>query len=54
MNPQATELALFAAALSSKDSFLASTMVDHHAHPILFHIIFGEGIINDASSLILF
>ncbi|KAL4472438.1 hypothetical protein ABPG74_018387 [Tetrahymena malaccensis] len=48
------EIILFSAALSSKDSFLASTMVNHHAFPTLFHIIFGEGIMNDATSLILF
>ncbi|KAL4507176.1 hypothetical protein ABPG72_001969 [Tetrahymena utriculariae] len=48
------DLSLFSAALSSKDSFLASTMVDHHSYPILFHVIFGEGIINDATSLVLF
>ncbi|KAL4472441.1 hypothetical protein ABPG74_018390 [Tetrahymena malaccensis] len=48
------EIILFSAALSSKDSFLASTMVNHHAFPTLFHVIFGEGIMNDATSLILF
>ncbi|KAL4460367.1 hypothetical protein ABPG74_000118 [Tetrahymena malaccensis] len=48
------DLSLFSAALSSKDSFLASTMIDHHSYPILFHVIFGEGIINDATSLVLF
>ncbi|EAS05788.2 transporter/monovalent cation:proton antiporter-1 (CPA1) family protein (macronuclear) [Tetrahymena thermophila SB210] len=48
------EIILFSAALSSKDSFLASTMVSHHAFPTLFHVIFGEGIMNDATSLILF
>ncbi|EAS05785.2 transporter/monovalent cation:proton antiporter-1 (CPA1) family protein (macronuclear) [Tetrahymena thermophila SB210] len=48
------EIILFSAALSSKDSFLASTMVSHHAYPTLFHVIFGEGIMNDATSLILF
>ncbi|EAS05784.2 transporter/monovalent cation:proton antiporter-1 (CPA1) family protein (macronuclear) [Tetrahymena thermophila SB210] len=48
------EIVLFSAALSSKDSFLASTMVNHHAFPTLFHIIFGEGIMNDATSLIMF
>lgn len=29
-------------------------MVDHHAYPTLFHVIFGEGIMNDATSLVLF
>ncbi|KAL4502023.1 hypothetical protein ABPG73_020160 [Tetrahymena malaccensis] len=48
------EIILFSAALSSKDSFIASTMVNHHTFPTLFHIIFGEGIMNDATSLILF
>ncbi|EAS05789.2 transporter/monovalent cation:proton antiporter-1 (CPA1) family protein (macronuclear) [Tetrahymena thermophila SB210] len=48
------EIILFSAALSSKDSFLASTMINHHAYPTLFHIVFGEGIMNDATSLILF
>jgi sodium/hydrogen exchanger-like protein 6/7 len=54
MSLNGKELILFCAALSSKDSFLASTMVDHHANPMLFHIIFGEGIMNDATSLVLF
>ncbi|EAS05781.2 transporter/monovalent cation:proton antiporter-1 (CPA1) family protein (macronuclear) [Tetrahymena thermophila SB210] len=48
------EIILFSAALSSKDSFLGSTMVDHHAYPTLFHIVFGEGIMNDATSLVVF
>ncbi|KAL4441140.1 hypothetical protein ABPG74_002090 [Tetrahymena malaccensis] len=48
------EILLFASALSSKDSFMASTMVDHHSFPRIFHIIFGEGIVNDATSLLLF
>ncbi|KAL4472439.1 hypothetical protein ABPG74_018388 [Tetrahymena malaccensis] len=52
LNPK--EIILFSAALSSKDSFLASTMVDHHAYPTLFHIVFGEGIMNDATSLVVF
>ncbi|KAL4489813.1 hypothetical protein ABPG72_022453 [Tetrahymena utriculariae] len=48
------EILLFASALSSKDSFMASTMVDHHSFPRIFHIIFGEGIVNDATALLLF
>lgn len=48
------EIILFSSALSSKDSFLAATMIDHHAYPTLFHVVFGEGVMNDATSLVLF
>ncbi|EAS05783.2 transporter/monovalent cation:proton antiporter-1 (CPA1) family protein (macronuclear) [Tetrahymena thermophila SB210] len=48
------EIILFSAALSSKDTFMATNMVNYEMYPTLFHIIFGEGIMNDATSLVLF
>ena len=48
------EICLFAAALSSKDSFTASIMIDHHHESDLHSIVFGEGIMNDSTALTLF
>ena len=48
------EILLMAGSLSSKDSFAATLMIDHHAVPILHSLVFGEGIINDAISLSIF
>jgi len=48
------EIVCMASSLSSKDSFAATLMIDHHALPILHSLVFGEGIINDATSLVIF
>ena len=48
------EIVCMASSLSSKDSFAATLMIDHHAVPILHSLVFGEGIINDATSLVIF
>ncbi|KAL4472440.1 hypothetical protein ABPG74_018389 [Tetrahymena malaccensis] len=48
------EIILFSASLSSKDTFMATNMVNYEIYPNLFHIIFGEGILNDATSVILY
>ena len=48
------EVYLLSAALCSKDSFAAPIMVDHHKLSSLHSLVFGEGIINDATSLALF
>ena len=48
------EIICMAASLSSKDSFAATLMIDHHAVPLLHSLVFGEGIFNDATSLVIF
>ena len=40
--------------MSCKDTFMASSLLDHHILPNLHSILFGEGIMNDAISLALF
>ena len=48
------EIFLLGAALSSKDSFTAALVIDHHAFPNLHSIVFGEGLINDSTAIALF
>ena len=48
------EITCMASSLSSKDSFAATLMIDHHAVPLLHSLVFGEGIFNDATSLVIF
>lgn len=54
---------LLSTVLSAKDSFTISTMIEHHKYffliiffrrPKLHDIIFGEGIFNDSTTLIIF
>ena len=42
------------AALSSKDSFAAPLLIDHHVYHNLHSLIFGEALFNDATTLALF
>ena len=48
------EISCIASSLSSKDSFAATLIIDHHAVPLLHSLVFGEGIFNDATSLVIF
>lgn len=48
------ECFLLSSALSSKDSFTASLMIDHHMLGDLHSIVFGEGLVNDSTALTLF
>lgn len=41
-----TEILIMSSALSSKDSFAAAGMIDHHSLTTLHAIIFGEGLLN--------
>lgn len=48
------EVLLYAALLCSSDVVSAVSIVDYTQQPKLFSCIFGEGVINDAVSIILF
>ena len=48
------EVLLYAALLCSSDVVAAVSIVDYSQQPKLFSCIFGEGVINDAVSIILF
>lgn len=41
-----SETMLMSSALSSKDSFVASSMISHHHYANLHSVIFGEGLLN--------
>ena len=43
-----------ASCLSSIDAVIGFTFIDYKTHPDLYSIVFGEGMLNDATSLILF
>jgi sodium/hydrogen exchanger-like protein 6/7/sodium/hydrogen exchanger 8 len=45
---------IFSATVSATDSVAALTMIKPNKYPKLFSVIFGEGMINDAVSIILF
>jgi sodium/hydrogen exchanger-like protein 6/7/sodium/hydrogen exchanger 8 len=47
-------LMIFSATVSATDSVAALTMIKPNKYPKLFSVIFGEGMINDAVSIILF
>lgn len=48
------EIAMFAGIICSSDVVAPLTLIDNQKHPKLFSIVFGEGIVNDAMSIILF
>ncbi len=51
---ESKEILYFSAIICSTDSVAALTLIKPKEHPKLFSIIFGEGMINDAVSIILF
>ena len=51
---EARELVLMSSLLCSSDVIAAVSLVSYEAEPRLFSIVFGEGITNDAVSIILF
>lgn len=48
------ELLLFCALMSSSDVVAPLTLIDQQQHPNVFSVIFGESILNDCVSIILF
>ena len=51
---EAREIVLMSSLLCSSDVIAAGSLVSYDKEPRLFSIIFGEGITNDAVSIILF
>lgn len=51
---EAREIILMSSLLCSSDVIAAVSLVSYDKEPRLFSIIFGEGITNDAVSIILF
>jgi sodium/hydrogen exchanger-like protein 6/7/sodium/hydrogen exchanger 8 len=49
-----SEIFIIAATLCSSDTVAALAMIKYKEHPKLFSLVFGEGIVNDAVSIILF
>lgn len=45
---------LFSATICATDSVAALTLLDSDKYPKLFSVVFGEGMVNDAVSIILF
>lgn len=45
---------IFSATVSATDSVAALTMIKPEKYPKLFSVVFGEGMINDAVSIIIF
>lgn len=45
---------LYSATICATDSVAALTLISSDKHPKLFSVVFGEGMINDAVSIILF
>lgn len=48
------EILYFSAIICSTDSVAALTLIKPNKHPKLFAVVFGEGMVNDAVSIILF
>lgn len=48
------EIAMFAGIICSSDVVAPLTLIDNNKYPKVFSIVFGEGIVNDAMSIILF
>lgn len=40
--------------MSSTDAIAALTMIDPNKYPKLFSVIFGEGMVNDAVSIVIY
>lgn len=45
---------IFSATICASDSVAALTMIKPEKYPKLFSVVFGEGMVNDAVSIILF
>lgn len=45
---------MFSATICATDSVAALTMIKPEKHPKLFSVVFGEGMVNDAVSIIIF
>lgn len=45
---------IFAATICATDSVAALTMIKPNKYPKLFSVVFGEGMVNDAVSIILY
>jgi NhaP-type Na+/H+ or K+/H+ antiporter len=45
---------IFAATICATDSVAALTMIKADLYPKLFSVVFGEGMVNDAVSIIIF
>jgi NhaP-type Na+/H+ or K+/H+ antiporter len=48
------EMLIYSATICATDSVAALTMIKPDEHPKLFSVIFGEGMMNDAVSIIIF
>ena len=48
------EILLFSCVISATDTLAAFTFIKEEEEPKLFSLLFGEGIINDAVSIVLF
>lgn len=49
-----SNIMIFAATICASDSVAALTMIKPEKYPKLFSVVFGEGMVNDAVSIILF
>lgn len=49
-----TQIMLYSATICATDSVAALTLISSDQHPKLFSIVFGEGMVNDAVSIIIF
>ena len=54
INQNTVNTLIFSATLCSTDSVASLTLINKDEYPKLFSIIFGEGMVNDAVSVILF
>lgn len=45
---------IFSATICATDSVAGLTMIKPDAHPKLFSVVFGEGMVNDAVAIIIF
>jgi NhaP-type Na+/H+ or K+/H+ antiporter len=54
LNLSIEEILLFSSVISSTDTVSALTFIKENKYPKLFSILFGEGIFNDAVSIVLF
>ena len=54
INQSSANVLIFSATICATDSVASLTLVNKNEYPKLFSIIFGEGMVNDAVSVILF
>ena len=50
----ANTILVISATLCSSDAVAALTMINQETQPRLFSVVFGEGLVNDAVSIIIF